>query len=55
MRENINKIVSCSNFFNMRAFTYIRNQFFVAYTFFFYKKDFSKKMSLKNPKTQRKR
>ena len=31
MRENVNKMASCANFFNMRAFTYNRNQLFEAY------------------------
>ena len=36
MRENINKMASCANFFNMRAFKYSRNQFFEAYIIYLY-------------------
>ena len=36
MPENINKMVSCANFFNMRAFTYNINQFFDAYIIYLY-------------------
>ena len=34
MQENVNKMTSCANFFNMRGFTYNRNQFFEAYIIF---------------------
>ena len=32
MRENVNNLVSCANFFNMRGLKYSRNEFFEAYT-----------------------
>ena len=31
MREKVNKMASCANFFNMCAFMHNRNQFFEAY------------------------
>ena len=31
MWDDVNKIASCANSFNMRAFTYNRNQLFEAY------------------------
>ena len=40
MLENVNKVASCANFFNMRFnnnfFTYNRNQFFEAYIIYSY-------------------
>ena len=36
MRENVNKMVSYANFFNMPALTYNRNQFFEAYIIYLY-------------------
>ena len=36
MQENINKMASRANFFNMRKFTYHRNQFFEAYIIYLY-------------------
>ena len=40
MPENVNKVASCANFFNMRFtnnfFTYNRNQFFEAYIIYSY-------------------
>ena len=36
MRVNVNEMASCANFFNMRAFTYNRNQFFEAYIIHLY-------------------
>ena len=36
MRENVNKMASCANFFNMRGYTYNRNQFFEAYIIYLY-------------------
>ena len=36
MWENVNKMALCANFFNIRAFTYDRNQFFEAYIIYLY-------------------
>ena len=36
MRENVNKMASCTTFFNMRTFTYNRNQFFEVYIIYLY-------------------
>ena len=36
MRENVNKMASHANFFNMRSFTYNRNQFVEAYIIYLY-------------------
>ena len=36
MQENVNKMASCANFFNMRVFIYNRNQFFEGYVIYLY-------------------
>ena len=36
VRENVNKMASCTTFFNMRTFTYNRNQFFEVYIIYLY-------------------
>ena len=36
MQENVNEMASCANVFNMRAFTFDRNQFFEACIIYLY-------------------
>ena len=36
MRENVTKMALCANLFNIRAFTYNRNQFFDACIIYLY-------------------
>ena len=36
MWENVDKMASCVSFFNMRTFTYNRNQFFELYIIYLY-------------------
>ena len=36
MWENVNKMAPCASFFNMRTFTYNRNQFFKVYIIYLY-------------------